>query len=337
MEETESKIVFDIVNSVKGGSGKSTVALQLAAYWAFQLETDAYIIDLDLRGTSWRTSYEKYFPQTDKNSDTYINSLMYDFGPKDSIFWHLNVQDESAVSSTSVGADVRLCIGNPYVIGDIDAVKVDLLESTVYEVIKHAIAKSYGRKEVHIIFDMPPSYESHAERVVKHLLMDKESNLFEVYYKGKENAYHVNLFMIYAIAGAHVEQNLVYIRNFFRQSAYSSEISTLIDEDNFSLHFIGNDVSDALHVLDTDPALKQEIPKKIAGLFNDKEKPVLPKVSEPLKDNLTKNLYVIPHMSLGPRNLEYFLGTAPGSSELQLMAEASEVFRKIFHPENPIS
>lgn len=329
-EKTGSKIVFDIVNSVKGGSGKSTVALQLAAYWAFQHDTDAYIIDLDLRGTSWKTSYEEYFLQTDRACKTYINSLMYDF-VEDSVFRHLNVKGNSSVPRTSVGADVRLCIGNPDATGDIDAVKVDLLESTVYDIIKHALAKSHGREEIHIIFDMPPSYESHAERVVKHLLMDKESNLFKDYYKGKGCAYHVNLFMIYAITGAHVEQNLIYIRNFFKQSAYSSEIGTLIEENNFSLYFIGNDVSGAL---DTNPASKPNILEKIESLLNSKGKPVLPEVSGPLKGNLTENLKVITHMAgLGPRNLKYFLGTEPEQAELQLMSEASEVFKEIFHPE----
>lgn len=332
-EKKEPRIVFDIVNSVKGGSGKSTVALQLAAFWASQADTDAYIIDLDLRGTSWKTNYEKYFLQIDNNDNKYINSLMYDFGPKDAVFWHLKVVCKNAIPQEVNKATIRLCIGNPDISGDVDAVKVDLLESAVYEIIRCALEKSHDKKEVHIIFDMPPSYESHAERVVKHLLMDKESSLFIEYYKEK-GAYHVNLLMIYAISGAHVEQNLVYTRNFFHQSAYSSEISTLIEDNNFFLYYIGNDVSDALN---SNPASKSGILKKISGLFDDNERPVLPEVGKALKNNLKNNLYVITHMSLGPRNLQYFLDTASGKEELKLMPEASDVFRQMFPLEAPNS
>lgn len=332
-ENKEPKIVFDIVNSVKGGSGKSTVALQLAAFWASQTDTDAYIIDLDLRGTSWKANYEKYFVQDSNNDNKYINSLMYEFEPKDSVFWHLRVACHNAISQATSNANVWLCVGDPDISGDVDAVKIDLLESMVYKVFRYALAKSNDKKEVHIIFDMPPSYESHAERVVKHLLMDKESTLFKKYYKERRNAYHVNLFMIYAITGAHVEQNLIYTKNFFRQVAYSSAINILIDDNNYSLYFIGNDVSDALK---TNPGSKSSILKKISDLFQDKKRPVLPDVSEQLKENLTKNLYVITHMDLlGPRNLEYFLDTAPKEATLRLMPEASDVFGRMFFSENP--
>lgn len=335
-EKNGPKIVFDIVNSVKGGSGKSTVALQLAAFWASRQDTRAYIIDLDLRGTSWKTNYEKHFRQTGNGDNQYINSLMYDFGPGDSIFWHLNVTGENAVTRKPFSADVQLCMGNPDAIGDVDAVKVDLLESTVYEIIKYALDKSHDGEEIHIIFDMPPSYESHAERVVKHLLMDKESNLFKNYYDEEKDRYHVNLFMIYAITGAHVEQNLVYIRNFFKQPAYSSEINILIKKNNFSLYFIGNDVSDVLRT-NPEPESRSKIQEKMEALFSDNERPVLPEVIESLKENLKENLYVIPHMGLELRNLQYFLDTEPSKTELQLMPEASAVFESIFPlgPSNP--
>lgn len=325
-DKTGPKMFFDIVNSVKGGSGKSTVALQLAAYWASHEDTDAYIIDLDLRGTSWKTNYDKHFLPTD-NSNNYINSLMYDFGPEDSIFWHLSVVCERTISQKTSNANVQLCMCNPDIAGDVDAVKVDLLESTVYKIVQRAFSKSEKKKEVHIIFDMPPSYESHAERVVKHLLMDKESNLFKDYYKGERGKYHVNLLMIYAITGAHVEQNLVYTRNFFEQVAYSSAISTFIEDNNFSLYFVGNDVSNTLNTM---PDSKSGILKKIDDLFQDNQRPVLPNVSEQLKENLLGKLEVITHMALGLRNLQYFLDPKHKDAELKLMSEASGVFERIF-------
>lgn len=331
-EKREPKIVFDIVNSVKGGSGKSTVALQLAAFWASREDTDAYIIDLDLRGTSWKTNCDKYFLPTD-SSNKYINSLMYNFGPEDSIFWHLSVVCENTMpqAASPKSVIVHLCIGNPDISGDVDAVKVDLLESAVFEIIKRAFSKSEEKKEVHIIFDMPPSYESHAERVVKHLLMDKESSLFKKYYKGKRGPYYVNLLMIYAITGAHVEQNLVYTKEFFIQTAYSSEISAFIEDETFSLYFLGNDVSDALSAK---PDSISNILDKIRGLFQ--ERLASPNVNEKLKNNLMERMQVIGHMSLGLRNLQYFLNTALENAEPRLMPEAASVFKQVFLSENQI-
>ena len=54
----KKRIIFDVINSVKGGSGKSTFSLLLAAYFASKKDTAAYIIDLDLRGTSGENNYK---------------------------------------------------------------------------------------------------------------------------------------------------------------------------------------------------------------------------------------------------------------------------------------
>ena len=47
------KIVFHIVNSIKGGSGKSTVSFFLADHFNKREDCKAVIIDLDINGSSW--------------------------------------------------------------------------------------------------------------------------------------------------------------------------------------------------------------------------------------------------------------------------------------------
>lgn len=323
-EEKGHKIVFDIVNSVKGGSGKSTVALQLAAFWASQTNTDAYIIDLDLRGSSWQKTYEHDYNPADKNN-LYINDLMYGFGPEDSIFWHLAVQCTNAVMNVVYPSNVRLCIGDPSVTGDIDALKVDLLESAVCDIIDRIIAKSEAQNEVHIILDMPPSYESHAERVIKHLLMDKNSNLFKRQYKDGKSGYYINLLMIYAITASHVDQNIVYLNNFFKQAGFSSALNTFIQNNTFSVFFIGNDVSGVAGTgnekMDNDIKITARVKYllKTAITFNN---------SLDMMKGLQEKLLVIEHMQLS-RNLQFFTDPEKPITP-KLMDEAKRVFEELF-------
>lgn len=320
-KEENTKIVFDIVNSVKGGSGKSTVALQLAAFWAFRPDTDAYIIDLDLRGTSWEKTYEHDYS---KKSD-YINKLMYGFGPEDSIFWHLNVEYTNTVTNETTQKTVHLCIGDPNASGDIDAVKVDLLESAVYEIIKRILAKSNGRKEIHIIFDMPPSYESHAERVVKHLLLDKSSELFLKHNKEGVPKYHVNLLMIYAITAAHVEQDIVYTKNFLKQSVYSSEFSVFLREKKFSLFFLGNDVSG---VAGSGGDKANNYPKIRGRVITLLDNAISFDDTSEMMTDLKNKLFVIEHMKMD-RNLQSFIEPKKPVKP-KLMSEAQKVFEDLF-------
>ena len=75
-----------------------------------------------------------------------------------------------------------LCVGKPTVDEDIDDLKTDLFENAVFHVIDQIYTRhcqsSDEIEEIHIILDMPPSYERHAERILRRLLLDVERRKF---------------------------------------------------------------------------------------------------------------------------------------------------------------
>ena len=270
------KVVFDVVNSVKGGSGKSTVSLLLASCLASRSDTAAYIIDLDLRGTSWVNNYGQYLKREDgepivvggnysEPKLVFINDLMNDFGTYKSqgFFVKLTTKYDNSVAGSHAPEEpgtVYLCIAKPSASEDIDDLKTDLFENAVFHIIdqiyeKHCQSDS-EIKEIHVILDMPPSYERHAERILRRLLPDVESQLYKKVnnadIEGKFaifNSYVVNLYMISALSPAHIKLNIGYIKNLFNKQVYSSGLNELVRDSRFFVHFIGNDTTNAIYDL----------------------------------------------------------------------------------------
>lgn len=278
------KVIFDVVNSVKGGSGKSTISLLLASYFASQKNTAAYIIDLDLRGTSWVNNYIQYLKREDgepivtggdykEPKIVYINDLMNNFGAyKDQgLFVQLTTEYDGSTSGSfaqTKPGTFYLCIGKPSVSEDIDDLKTDLFENAVFHIIdqiydSHCQSDSVI-KEIHVILDMPPSYERHAERILKRLLPDVESQLYKKVKNansgGKYEAFYpymVNLYMISAWSPAHIKLNIGYIKNLFNKQVYSSALNDLVRNGRFCVRFIGNDTTNAIDDLQLPNSGKQ--------------------------------------------------------------------------------
>lgn len=274
MSLTETKkVVFDVINSVKGGAGKSTFSLLLASYYSTQKNAAAYIIDLDLRGTSWVVNNVLYMKRQDgepvvktwnykKANLIYINDLMNDFGAyKDrGFFVRLTTQyDTSAAGATAPmkPGTFSLCVGKPTVDEDIDDLKTDLFENAVFHVIDQIYTRhcqsSDEIEEIHIILDMPPSYERHAERILRRLLLDVESQLYRnvkgANSEGKYgfiSPYIVNLYMISAVSPAHIDLNIEYVKNLFNKQVYSSALNEMASDGRFCVRFIGNDIADVI-------------------------------------------------------------------------------------------
>ena len=279
------EVTFDVVSSVKGGSGKSTYSLLLAAHYNMKPRSVAYILDLDLRGTSWETNYGRYIktrffesePNSldsfysavyeelpeDRHTDTadekkvsediinkrryynqypFINSLMLDFGAFQSkYFW-----SEIAFRSNTDSGIIRICPAKTDKGNDIDQIEVDVFEHTVGQIIRYIL--DYHRadrdlEEIHIILDMPPSYEKHAEAVVKHLLTSESSQLFREAV-GREKLFHMDLdhdtayylpyklrvFLLCAMNPAHLEQNALYLLHWLNDRKYSDGVIDLIKD-----------------------------------------------------------------------------------------------------------
>lgn len=343
-------IVFDVVDSVKGGSGKSTISLQLAAFWLsqpkfdeFNVKTSAYIIDLDLRGTSWRKNYDFLLGGEEALGKKYINrQLMYDFNPEDSIFWNLSTKIKKIGYPEDVV--VPICICDPEATGEITPVKSDLLENAVYKIIDRIIARESRSqkqeeviplsgdsgdisKEIHIIFDMPPSYEAHAEHVFTHLLMDKDSELFRKLQDKSRYSFEINLLMIYAISRAHLEQNIVYIRNLLKSPRYSSYLYPMIKNNMFSIYFIGNDISNVLTIQGKD---YQPLKASVIEAFSANREPMIPEIFATLKDNLENKISFIDHLHLAEKNLATFLSPKEYSISPELEDSTNKTFKVIY-------
>lgn len=290
-KKKKSKIIFDVVNSVKGGSGKSTFSLLLASYYAAKQHTFAYIIDLDLRGTSWEKNYGSYLEKRGvEDKFIYINDLMNDFDKyKDrDIFVKFTTKFEG-IAQLQDPVSFYLFMEEPSVGEEIDEVKADLFENAIFRIIdqiytKHSqfsVSENEGEQngdsehpseEIHIVLDMPPSYEQHAERILRRLLTDVESKLYKKAAKNRRGKYEsfeqyvVNLYMISAISPAHIELNVGYIKNFFMKRGYSSAVSELIRSRHFWIRFIGNDVSaviDSLQLPDSGKNAFENVAKVI--------------------------------------------------------------------------
>ena len=129
---------------------------------------------------------------------------------------------------------------------------------------------------IHVILDMPPSYERHAERVLKHMLTDVESPLYKNAQKGEGiysafEPYYVNLYMISALSLSHVKQNIEYIKALFNNQVYSNALYQQILNNRFRVRFIGNDVTFLAQFLKDGITLVQDdIKKIIAGDFTGK-------------------------------------------------------------------
>ena len=241
-----------IMNSVKGGSGKSTFSLYLANY----LKTNDYnpvIIDLDVCGSTWFSNNESYI-QNAKNC-IFLNDLFYNYeqkSKKEHIF-KLNI-------SNNGNPDVlKVIMADPKKLSSMKDETLDLLENTVIQLVDELINPKYQtvhdkEKVTDIIFDMPPGYEKHSEQIIKHMIMDLESGLNQKFYSKKsfcrvngmqvykqvDSPYLVYYYMLSNFNEAAYTANLQYLKNFFVYPNYSQNNNIM---DKTLITFILNDVT----------------------------------------------------------------------------------------------
>ena len=355
------RVFFDIVNSVKGGSGKSTISLLLAAYCnsdayynynpkprdskgeshnseevmdheektrlvqevigheegighdevehrdnedkqkdnRLKRRAEAYILDLDLKGTSWEKNYgnfittqyydpqdnetlHAYFadameshissPETKKHKIRYrrypfFNTLMNDYKSfRTKLFWSDISFQVRTNSQTMPVRKIKICPSYSINSEKINKIEVDIFENTlqqlIFDILNTHLMDSCSvtdteniADDVHIILDMPPSYEEHAEQVIKHLLTNSNSELYQKaqneegpFKKNPQNNYFkpyiVNFFMPCSVSNAHIEQNGIYLWNWFQNVHYSDCVFAMMKKSRIRFRFIINDISD---------------------------------------------------------------------------------------------
>lgn len=247
-------VYFHVVTSVKGGSGKSTVALLLADY-LLSKEEDAYVIDLDVCGTSWLKDFSFAY-----NSDPtkFINRMMYQSCTKgygDDVWSNLTV-----IGTGPQDRKIKVCLAaNEQLSHSINKSEAELIEHTTYHLIKDAMHRTTrgGKEKLHIIFDLPPSHETTVEQICHHLLFDQRSVLKRDFIK--EGVSQKVFFYLISPAdqGSALIKNIDYLKKFKSNPTYSESLGNndwfawqIINDNHNWAELQGKDISDmALSVL----------------------------------------------------------------------------------------
>ena len=220
------KVYFHVVTSVKGGSGKSTVALLLADY-LLSKGKEAYVIDLDVCGTSWYTDYK--FAYNDEPTK-FVNRMMYQSCTKG---YGGNVWSKLKVTGNEDDAknksrEINICLAaNEQLSHTINKSEAELVEHTTYHLIKDAMydtSRVKNKEEVHIIFDLPPSHETTVEQICHHLLFDQRSVLKRDFKKDNVD-YKVYFYMVSpADQGSALKKNIDYLKKLESNPTYSESM-----------------------------------------------------------------------------------------------------------------
>lgn len=264
-----NQLKFHVVNSIKGGAGKSTFSLMLANYY-IQKGKKAIVIDLDLQGTSWEDNYKPFFKKPVSNG--YINDLMYSFDEfsLDEYERRISVQLLPDGGGLFEKAKEDYCIPvyiSSYNITRIDEIQVDLFINAIYRLIVQ-IYTNFNEEEINIIFDMPPSKDKHAERVLTYLLLDMNSPL------RKKCEFDIKLYMMTNITMSHRNKNIEYLRELARNTSYSGNLPKLAEEGSFELFIVMNDLSNIMpNIPNPTSSSMSDVPNPTSSSMPDDPKP----------------------------------------------------------------
>lgn len=269
-EQTQkTSYLFHIVNSVKGGCGKSTFSLWLAEYWRDKGEP-VYVIDLDIDGSSWADEYGEYYEND--NDSLYINDIAEKASRINYLSPWKRIDSKRLFDYDNTNRfnneenKIKACIADPLKRGLGIGYEVDLFEQAVEGLIKNIVEnENISNKRVHIIFDMAPGADKNSERFLKHYLF---TNKFLVA-KGKFKAEHsFRIYMISTCMISSLKSNLKYIEDLLiKPYDYGSVLQTLWNENKLEARVIINDVTNLLGPGETNPTENSEY-KKILNKVN---------------------------------------------------------------------
>ena len=244
---------FHVVNSVKGGCGKSTFSLYLANFLT-EKNHKVVIIDLDIGGSTWYRGFKSYLVNTTakstENKDDieneeikFLNDLLYEYDKNQFREHVFKVSVDCRESKES--SIINVIMTNPKEAACIHDEKLDLLEEAICSLVDEIATNSYPQNpedKIDIIFDMPPGYEEHSERILMHALMDLGSSLYNKYTSVKKNGEYQNPVYLYMISGvkqAALKANIQYVERFYKKPSYSMDTGVLNNQNTF---FVFNDV-----------------------------------------------------------------------------------------------
>lgn len=292
-------LVFHIVNSIKGGSGKSTLALLLAAHYAKEsinfsktenttvaIDTETknknidnvFVIDIDLCGSSWKHDYCKI------SNETYGNKFNFVTNPKFINDWMYEGNDviqkedwprlKLKFNDTDAIVNIPVFLADPSRGDSLTECELDLFENTIYRIINSIWNTHTGNRTFHIIIDMPPSYESHAERIHNHLLLDNDSSpLYKdfrrEYNKDKDKypMYQIRHYLVSAISVSHIYLNINYLTQFSKAFTYSTAYKEFLENNGYTFFIVLNDYLKCVN--DSKDILKQKIDSELNNILDN--------------------------------------------------------------------
>lgn len=217
-----------IIDSVKGGAGKSTFACKLAISLLHNeikpelMEDDSFnrsgntstgkkvcIIDVDLLGTSWEYTFENAFlekEQTGVYSKIYLNDLIMDFKHYKKFSFVQKIEIKSIdgrdildviICNPSQPAKNRFVVSSETTVPDI---QLDQFSNTISELLK--LLEEIGYED--IIFDMPPNTDPYSDTIIKKYLK----------YPQSPQKYTTFLYFVSTLDIAHIKSTMEWYHNF---------------------------------------------------------------------------------------------------------------------------
>ena len=215
-----------IVDSVKGGSGKSTFALKLAATLELKAEDAGQeaqtikpiIVDMDIMGTSWSSTFGNNINKNKNSAYTiYLNDLVLDWNYYKTMHFVNKIKIKTSLSK-EVKISVIVCSNKQsakekFKIDDqskSQSIEYDVFCSRIVKLMECLKDKGY----TDIILDMPPNSEPYSNSILKYCLKNTKDN--------------INLYMIASTDISHIDANINWYDNFI--SSFDSQRSITLSE-----------------------------------------------------------------------------------------------------------
>ena len=203
-----------IIDSVKGGAGKSSIALKLALFLQQSAnnptQNKVCVIDMDLLGTSWEHTFRDHVinPSTGLYSRIYLNDLVLDYESYIRCNFIQKVSVLFKPSDELVTIDAIFCNPSPeakkiFRISDeskVNEIKLDMFRNNIEHLTKYLAGNGYSD----IIFDMPPNSDPYSDVVIKH-------------YSSFSSGYTIFFYLVSAYDIAHLESTINYFKEIFLQ------------------------------------------------------------------------------------------------------------------------
>lgn len=200
-KKEDKKLNIHIVDSVKGGSGKSTFSAKLCAFLSLDEDVNPCVIDLDLLGTSWKYIFGNSIEDSSSGSKKkwfYLNDLVkdYDYYIKTIFTQEINFNNVLG-SNPSDTHKFKAIFSNPnpnakneYRISDnqyTPNISYDVFCNVVLDLIDFLGDDGY----TDIVLDMPPNSDPYSDKVLHYCLKPQFKHNTSLYMVSSTNIAHI--------------------------------------------------------------------------------------------------------------------------------------------------